>query len=426
VFDRRRSRATLALACTAHFLHDGFSDLVYVLLPVWAREFSLSYGQVGLLKTAYAGAMAAFQLPAGLLAERFGEARLLAAGTAAAGLGFAAAGAAGGFGALLALLALTGLASGVQHPLSSALTSRAFEGGARRVALGTYNFSGDVGKVVVPLAVGLAAAAVGWRAAVAGYGAVGVAAALVVAVVLGRLGYGVPATDRSPGARAFGPAPLPHPAEDTPRNLAHSRFGVRDAAGFRALAAVHAVDNATRTGFLTLLPFALAGKGAGIETVGVALSLLFAGGAAGKLVCGAIAERVGIVRTVVLTEAATAAGVLAVVAAPLPAALVLLPLVGVALNGTSSVLYGTVADLVVPERRSRAYGLFYTLGIGSGAAAPTAYGLLSDLVGVGGTLVAVGTVVLATLPLARLLRGALARQAAAAAAPARADQAPLT
>jgi FSR family fosmidomycin resistance protein-like MFS transporter len=412
VLDRRRSRATLALACTAHFLHDGFSDLVYVLLPVWAREFSLSYGQVGLLKTAHSGAMAAFQLPAGLLAERFGEARLLAAGTAAAGLGFAAAGAAGGFGALLALLLLAGLASGVQHPLSSALTSRAFEGGAQRVALGTYNFSGDVGKVVVPLAVGLAAAAVGWRGAVAGYGAVGVAAApLLLAVAM---------ASTRPAERAPGEAPR---ASAEVRRREHG-WGIRDAAGFRALGAVHAVDSATRTGFLTLLPFALAAKGAGVETVGIALSLLFAGGAAGKFVCGAIAERVGIVRTVVLTEAATAAGILAVVAAPLPAAMVLLPLVGLALNGTSSVLYGTVAGLVVPERRSRAYGLFYTLGIGSGAAAPAAYGLLSDLVGVSGALAVVGTVVLATLPLARLLRGALARQADAAAAPA--DQASLT
>ena len=78
----RRARAVLAVACGAHFIHDGFSDILYVLLPVWAAEFGLSFAQVGLLKTLYTGGMAAFQVPAGILAERRGEARLLVAGTA--------------------------------------------------------------------------------------------------------------------------------------------------------------------------------------------------------------------------------------------------------------------------------------------------------------------------------------------------------
>jgi MFS-type transporter involved in bile tolerance (Atg22 family) len=77
---------------------------------------------------------------------------------------------------------------------------------------------------------------------------------------------------------------------------------------------------------------------------------------------------------------------------------------GIGLNGTSSVLYGTVADLVIPERRSRAYGLFYTLGIGSGAVAPFLYGLLSDRAGVPVTLGVIGLVVLTTIPLSRRLR----------------------
>ena len=57
VVSARRPRATLAAACAVHFLHDGCSDLLYVLFPVWAREFSLSFAQVGLLRTAYSGAL---------------------------------------------------------------------------------------------------------------------------------------------------------------------------------------------------------------------------------------------------------------------------------------------------------------------------------------------------------------------------------
>ena len=60
----------------------------------------------------------------------------------------------------------------------------------------------------------------------------------------------------------------------------------------------------------------------------------------------------------------------------------LLPLLGMALNGTSSVLYGTVADLVSERARARSYAIFYTLGISASALSPFVYGLLSDWGGV--------------------------------------------
>ena len=86
---------------------------------------------------------------------------------------------------------------------------------------------------------------------------------------------------------------------------------------------------------------------------------------------------------------------------------------GVALNGTSSVLYGTVADLVLAERRSRAYGLYYTLSVGASALAPTIYGLVGDMIGVSATLGIVSTVVLVTIPLCLVLRPAVSAPARA-------------
>jgi hypothetical protein len=169
------------------------------------------------------------------------------------------------------------------------------------------------------------------------------------------------------------------------------------------------IDNSTRTGFLTFLPFLLTAKGAGVPLVGAALMLVFAGGATGKLACGALAERVGVIRTVVITEVATGVMILGLLALPLGPALVLLPLLGIALNGTSSVLYGTVADLVDTTRRARGYAVFYTVGILASAGAPVAYGLISDARGVPVALAAVGAVVFLTLPLAAVLRARLAR-----------------
>jgi MFS family permease len=385
----RRARAVLAVACGAHFIHDGFSDILYVLLPVWATEFGLSFAQVGLLKTLYTGGMATFQVPAGLLAERRGEARLLAAGTLVTALGFLIAGLTGGFLALLACLVVAGLGSGCQHPLSSSLVAKAYETGARRTALGTYNFSGDLGKVAVPAAVALSLPWLGWRGAVEAYAVVGLTAAAVILVLLGRLGAGLR------------PAPAP-----TGAAAGAAGAGIRDVRAFTAISAIHVIDNSTRTGFLTFLPFLLIAKGATVQSVGFALMLVFIGGAVGKFACGALADRVGVIRTVVVTELVTGAGILFLLTVPLGACLVALPVLGVALNGTSSVLYGSVADLVSSERRARSYAIFYTLGIGASALSPFVYGVLSDWGGVRLTLTVVGTVVFLTLPFTLPLRTA--------------------
>ena len=383
----RRARATLAASCAIHFVHDGCSDLLYILFPVWAREFSFSFAQVGLLRTGYSGALALFQVPAGFLAERWGESRVLAAGTFLTAVGFLCLGTAGGFVPLLAFLVIGGLGSGTQHPLSSSLVSHAYEEGRRRVALGTFNFSGDLGKVTWPACVALLTAWAGWRWATRDVGILVLAAAIAIFFVLARL------------------APIPEQA--AARDAAGrggSGWGIRDTRGFSLLSAIHGIDNGSRTAFLTYLPFLLQGKGLGVDMMGLALGLTFAGGATGKFVCGLLAERVGIIRTVILTEAATGLGILLLLLLPAGPALLLLPILGVVLNGTSSVLYGTVAELVAPERRSRVYGLFYTVGIGCSALFPPVFGLLSDWIGVPMTLVVLAALVLVILPLAQLLR----------------------
>jgi MFS family permease len=392
-----RPRSVLATAGAMHFVHDGFSEILYVLLPVWAAEFQLSLWQVGFIRTAYTGGMAAFQLPAGLLAERFGERRLLMLGTLVTASGFiAVAAGATTFVPLLLVLTLAGLGSGVQHPLSSSVVAKAYEEGPRRAALGTYNFAGDIGKVTSAAVVGLVAALAGWRVAATGYGVLGIAAAIALVIVLASLHAG-----SAPERAAVATATV----------AAGSGWGIRDPRGFQALSAIGMIDNSTRSGLLTFLPFVLIAKGMSVAGVGGALALVFAGGAMGKFVCGFAAERVGIIRTVVLTEAATSLAIIAILASPLPVAMLLLVPLGVALNGTSSVLYATVADLVTAERRSRGYGLYYTLTIAASAAGPTVYGFVGDAVGAPATLSLIAVVVLTTIPLCLLLRTAVAAPA---------------
>ena len=180
-----------------------------------------------------------------------------------------------------------------------------------------------------------------------------------------------------------------------------------DGRGFPLLLSIAMIDSATRMGFLTFLPFLLKMKGADLPMIGIALTLVFTGGAAGKLACGWLGARLGVVHATWLTEGLTALGILALLPLPLFAGLAVLPLIGMALNGTSSVLYGTVPELVAPERRQRAFSIFYTGGVGAGALSPVLYGMVSDLLSVPIMMALVAATVLTTLPLTWALRPAL-------------------
>jgi FSR family fosmidomycin resistance protein-like MFS transporter len=78
------------------------------------------------------------------------------------------------------------------------------------------------------------------------------------------------------------------------------------------------------------------------------------------------------------------------------------------LNGTSSVLYGTVPELSGADGTERAFALFYTGTIGAGAIAPVIYGFAGDHIGVQGATLATALTALAICPLVFALRAHLA------------------
>jgi len=388
---RTSPKRTLATCCAAHTLHDGLSDISYVLLPILAQAFNLSLAQVGMIRSAHRGAMALFQTPAGLIAEQLGARNLLAFGTACAGLAFIALGQAAGFAAILLALFCAGFGSAFQHPLCSTLISHAYPGEGRRAALGTYNFFGDVGKFAFGGAVSLLfVAGVPWQVPVTVYGGLALACALAILMLMQQT------------AARVQPAAMQSSSERTPVG-----WGIRNRRGFTALCLIEIVDSSTRTGFLTFIAFLMIAKNLPAGWAMLSVPLISIGGMAGKLACGFLAERIGIIRTVVITEIATGAGVLLMLVLPDIAAYLLLPVIGVALNGTSSVLYATIGDLVDEDRLPRAFGLFYTIGSICGLVSPLAFGAIGDALGISASIALIGVLVFLTLPLCLMLKPAL-------------------
>jgi len=373
-----RRTGLLLSVCACHLLHDGLADVLYVLLPVWQTALAMSRSQLGLLITLYFIALAVLQVPTGILAERTGERILLIGGTAVAGLGFLVMGLPGGAAMLAVAL----------DPLGSTLVARAYGPERRRIAIGTYNFSGDLGKMLFPVLCGLALGGFAWQSITTVLGILTIVSALAFLVLLRRLRIGE------------APAETPEDTDPDPDRPT----GIHDRRRFTVLSAIAVFDSITRYGLLTLLPFLLIEQGVSESGVGLALGLLFAGGALGKFFCGVAAQRLGVLPTVWVTELVTAGGIVALLIIPQQFTLVLLPLIGAALNGTSSVLYGSVADYVAPEQQARGFGIFYTVVIASGAVSPVACGVLSDLASLETALMVVAVIALLAIPLSLLLK----------------------
>lgn len=382
---RLRGQRTLVGNALMHLVNDGCFVAFYPVLPLLAVEFDLSYAQVGLLKTVLSGASTAFQLPMAVLAERFGAVTFLALGMAWVAGGFMVIGLATSFLQVLGLTLCAGLGGSVQHPVASSLIAREYDGRNRSSALGLLNFAGDVGKFAVPAVFALSLTRYGWRWSLFALGAVS---------FLFAGGFWGALRDHDRRQR-------------TARNTAPAAakgWGVRHPATFATLLGIGVLDASVRNALVTFVPFLLIQKGITEASASLMLTVIFAGGAAGKLGCGLLASRLGTPRMIVATEVLTGTFVLLL----LPTnRWVLLPLLfglGFCLNGTSSVLLDGVADLFERSKRSRGYGLYFTIYLGSGAVGPIAYGLCGDLYGLRSVFVAMALASLAIVPLVSLHR----------------------
>ena len=366
-----------------HVWSDLFFALTVPLLPVMANDMGLSYKEVALLRSVFSGASAVLQVPAGIMAEGLGEFWLLVGGNLWVAAGLVGIALSPVFVVLLAVAFVGGLGGGTQHPLASSMVSRAYDEGRRSTAVGTVNFAGDLGKMAAPAVAGAIAVYYGWREA---FGVVGVAGIVFMALaIMGRrsVDIGKPRKEAAVADSGGG-------------------HGTQMAA-FVTLSAVGFLDSATRGSALVFLPFVMDSKGMSTGQISVMLVLLFTGGAAGKFVCGWLGDRYRSVSIIWGTKGLAASLLLlSLVAPPLAMAPLVLAL-GIGLNGTSSVLYATVAEFVSPGRRARLYGFFYTTNDVGTVVAPLVYGFIADLANLRAAIVVMGLVTTAILPVSLIL-----------------------
>ncbi len=383
--EEHRARLSRALVGGVVFAVAVASFTRVPLLPDIGAALSLSAGDLGLLTAAFGLGRLLTDLPAGRIASSVSPRR----GLAGAGISLAVACAllatAGSFAQALIASALIGCASALAN--TTGMYAFATTAGADRRGANMALFSSALmsGQTVGPAAGGALAALAGWRGAMVGAAAVGVA---VAAGSLGRLRIGVsrgspnraPAADLDPAVesgrddrpRDRGRWANPEVAVAPPSRLELAAIA---AAPFTVFFVIGGVSQ-------TLVP--LIGDrelGLSASTIGLALALGGAMRFPGAWVAGLSSDRYsrGLVLVPTLLLVALGAGVLALDAGTVGwiAAIVVLALGSSAI----SVAAAALADRVPPDRLGHQLGTFRLTGDAGLLVGPILAGFLYEASG---------------------------------------------
>ncbi len=387
-----------------HFLNDGYNWSIFPLLPFIAAEFGLSYGGTGAIKTVFNALLSATGVPYGILAERIGEVIVLTGGTVLFAVGIACLSLAPSYSVFLGTAFVAGAGAGASHPVGSSLVSKTAPRGRMSTYIGALNFSGDVGKALLPIAAGALGAVFGWRVALLVLGVAGA----ILAFSLSRwktLDSGDAENGDAKEAQEDAHEQEAEAEADGRENGDEdATWGVTNWLQFSVLNGIGILDSLPRSGVIAFSSFILMDVGFSSAAVGAMLSLVAAGGALGKLVCGPLADRLGRRNAIIVTEILTAATIVAFVRGDGLLIYPVLFLLGLFLNGTSSVLYAVVPQSTTEAGRSRGFGMYYTTTLAASGIAPMVYGFIGDIIGLYSMYHLMAAVLLLTVPLSFFLR----------------------
>lgn len=179
--DPRRKRWLLWGILVFGYLLMSFSRVsTAVLSEALTQAFDTTATELGLLHSSFFYLYAALQLPAGLLADRYGPRHVAAAGTLVMGLGTAALGLSDTFAAGFLARALIGLGGSVIFLSILRFGVTWFRSDEYATLTGLTIGVSALGGVIATTPLAVAAATVGWRASMLGVGGLCIASAVTI------------------------------------------------------------------------------------------------------------------------------------------------------------------------------------------------------------------------------------------------------
>jgi FSR family fosmidomycin resistance protein-like MFS transporter len=340
-----------------HGAVDFVQGAVPALLPYLVDRFGLSYTAAGAFLVALTAASSITQPVFGHLADRRHSSGILPLAIAVSAVGFAGFVLAPSAPLALGAVAFAGLGVAAYHP-EAARIARAVSGASRAEGMALFSVGGNVGVALGPAFAGPVARALGLRGA-AVLAVPVLAAAAVIAAILPRLRR----ASRAAEARVAATGDV------LQRGPLAALLGAVTIRGYTYFGLL---------GFVPLLEVDV--RGHSKPHAALVLALFLASGAAGTLVAGRVADRVGLTRAMVSGMLLVSAGTALYLVSAGPAGLVGLALGGAGLVGTFSVST-VLAQTYMPGRTATASGLVFGLSIGAGGLCSLAVGAVADQVG---------------------------------------------
>ena len=354
--------AVIAGISLCHLLNDVMQSLLAAIYPLLQAEFSLSFGQIGLMTFAFQVTASLLQPGVGIVTDRhpFPMALPIGMGSTLIGLGFLAF--ATSYPLLLAGAMLIGLGSAVFHPEASRV-ARLASGGRHGTAQSLFQVGGNIGTALGPLLAAFVVVPLG-RPSIAWFAV----AALLGMLILGRIAALHTRLRRADTAR-----PGPRPPLPLPRARVVFIIGV--------LAMLVLSKNAYTASISSYYTFFLIERfGIGLQPAQVMLFVFLGAMAVGVALGGIIGDRIGPLAVIWISVLGVLPFTLALPHVGLAGTAVLSVVIGIVLSCAFPAII-VYAQELVPGRVGMIAGLFFGFAFGMGGIAAAALGVLADLRG---------------------------------------------
>jgi MFS transporter, FSR family, fosmidomycin resistance protein len=365
-----------------HIVNDGFLASLLLLVPFFAKDFSIPLSKVGLLGTGLNIVIVGIAIPSGYVAKKVGAFKPLLYGILVYSLGYILVGTTTSFWILLAVFVMTGIGFGIFHPLSFALIARWSEQATRGKKIGNFTAIGDIGRIGLTTGITFLIGFIGWRNTSILYGLLGIIAFFAAY----HLTKGSPTADRSHRDK--------HHKISTYKQLLTNR-------NFIASTLAATLDNFASSALAIFLPFLLLFKGVPAIWLGPLTATYFIGNLFGKIVLGRAGDTYEHRTVFMIAEVVMAFLIFALsVVSQIPLIIMISIALGIVTKGTIPVSQTMISESITDSHHEKAYGVSSTLvGIGT-TAAPFVLGLIADRYGIVTTFQAAAALALSTfLPL---------------------------
>ena len=169
---------TLAMVSAAHLVSHVHQFSFIPLFPLLKEQLGVGYVELGLALTVFNIVMGFVQAPMGVLVDRLGPRRVLAAGLLLGGLTYVFVGLMPTYAGMLIAAALLGLANAVYHPADYALLGAAIASERVARAFSIHTFCGFLGGALTPTVMIALSSQFGLTVALFAAGLLGIAVAV--------------------------------------------------------------------------------------------------------------------------------------------------------------------------------------------------------------------------------------------------------